>query len=133
MAHTEFSDRISRLKSKGAPQAVMLPLKDAPSAKPEPTRSNLRIILGLVLGLVLVPLAFAARVDTQVVLAPSLNTAPLHYLTAMGFALGFHLILAALIIVVLAQRFRHMFLNIIVLEMLVGYGLGSLLFSAALI
>lgn len=125
MAHTEFSERVSRLKSKGAPQSVMVPLKDAPRVLAEPVRANWQIVLGLVLGLILVPLGFAARIDTQVVMAPGLNAAPAYYLTAMGFALGFHLILSALVIVAIAQRFKKQFLNIVVFEMLVGYGLAS--------
>jgi len=107
----------------------MVPLKDAPRAAPDGRRSNWGLIAGIVLGLVLVPLAFAARVDTQVVLAPEINADPGHYLTAMGFAIVFHLILLTLMIVALAQRFRHRFVNVIVLEMLVGYGLASLMFA----
>lgn len=131
MTNADFSDRVSRLKSQCAPQAVMLPLKDAPRSLPEPVRANWRLVLGLVLGLILVPLAFAARVDTQVVMAPGINAKPAHYLTAMGFALGFHLILFALIIVALAHQFKNMFLNVVVFEMLVGYGLASALFALA--
>jgi len=81
------------------------------------------------LGLILVPLSFAARVDTQTVLSPGFGPDVYYYFTALTFTAGFHLLLAGLAITAMAHRFRRMLLNIVVLEMLIGYGAASVMFA----
>ncbi len=103
-----------------------------PNTQPAPVRpafSGWKIFLAVLLGLILVPLSFAARVDTQVVLEPDFGPDAYYYFTAMSFAVGFHLLLFSLLLVVLAHRFRRIMLNIVVLEMLIGYGLASVMFA----
>ena len=91
--------------------------------------SGWKIFLAVLLGLILVPLSFAARVDTQVVMEPDFGPDAYYYFTAMSFAAGFHLLLLSLAMVALAHRFKRMMLNIVVLEMLIGYGLASIMFA----
>ena len=88
------------------------------------------MFLALLLGVILVPLSFAARLDTQAVLSPEFGPEATNYITALSFTAGFHLLLAVLIVGAILRRFRHTVLNIVVLEMLLGYGAASLMLAA---
>ncbi len=109
MANTDFNNRVAQ--------------------PPRKTVSKWMILLGMALGLLLVPLAFSARVVTEVVLEPGFGPDAYYYFSAAAFAAGFHLLLCALAIVALAHRFRQMMLNVMVLELLIGYGLASVMFA----
>lgn len=139
MTQITFEDRIGRLSKESdmgqnpdagsavTPKRVMPP---PISARDSEGRSRgWSIFLAVLLGLVLVPLSFAARVDTQVVFSPEFGPDVYYYFTALSFTAGFHLLLAGLAIAALAHRFRHMLLNIMVLEMLIGYGAASVMFA----
>jgi hypothetical protein len=136
---TTFHDRIGRIAK--MPDASPLPVAEGPvtptrvtppaiSARDNAGRSRgWSIFLAVFLGLILVPLSFAARVDTQAVLSPGFGPDVFYYFTALTFTAGFHLLLAGLAIAAMAHRFRRMLLNIVVLEMLIGYGAASLMFA----
>lgn len=115
MAYAELDNQTTR------------PVADQPPE--QPVFSGWKIFLAVLLGLILVPLSFAARVDTQVVMEPDFGPDAFYYFTAISFAAGFHLLLLSLAIVALAHRFKRMMLNIVVLEMLIGYGLASVMFA----
>ena len=136
---TTFQDRIGRIAK--TPDAAPLPASEGPvtptrvtppaiSARDSAGRSRgWSIFLAVFLGLILVPLSFAARVDTQAVLTPGFGPDVYYYFTALSFTAGFHLLLAGLAITAMAHGFRRMLLNIVVLEMLIGYGAASVMFA----
>ncbi|MEM7471276.1 MAG: hypothetical protein AAF340_07985 [Pseudomonadota bacterium] len=81
------------------------------------------------MALILIPMAFAARISTEMVLHPSFGPDVFYFYSALSFAGGFHVLLAGLLFTAAAQRFKTMLLNLAVLEMLVGYGVASLIFG----
>ena len=101
----------------------------APLVSSRAPGTNWKILIAVLLGLILVPLSFAARVDTQMVLSPDFGPERFYYFTALSFNAGFHLLLGGLALTAIAQRFRNMLLNICVLEMLIGYGAASVMFA----
>lgn len=139
MTQATFKDRLGRIANKAnlEPQrpsgAQITPERAAAATLRAEDKQNRpqswSIFLAVLLGLILVPLSFAARVDTQAVLSPEFGPDVFYYFTALAFTSGFHLLLAGLAIAAMAHRFRHMLLNIVVLEMLIGYGAASVMFA----
>ncbi len=139
MTQITFEERMSRItkQPRSAPQpsaeAQVSPKRVTPppiSPRDHSARSRgWSIFLAVLLGLILVPLSFAARVDTQVVMSPDFGPDVFYYFTALAFTSGFHLLLAGLAITAMAHKFRNMLLNIVVLEMLIGYGAASVMFA----
>ncbi len=136
MTQTSFAERLSRLETRAAamPAAVAAAPAHGPAPqtfhKPDPRKAPIWALL--LMGLVLVPVAMAFRMATQVALDPDVTRDAVQYEALMFAVLGYHVVLLGCAVTALLMRLRRPMLNWAVLHSMVGYGLMAALLNAFL-